>query len=231
MIYDPFYIAIMIIGSVLSFGASAWTKSAFKTWSSVPIQRGLTGAEVAAAILRAEGITSVRIEAVGGMLTDHYDPGARVLRLSPMVHDGRSVASAGVAAHEVGHALQHANGSILMGIRQRLVPVANIGTQMGVYIMIAGLIVGVTGLAKVGILLFSGFVAFTVITLPVELDASWKAGAALKQHKILEPSELRGVGVVLTAAATTYLAAAVSSILQLLYWAFRLGLLGGKRRE
>ncbi len=229
MFFDPLYLAVMVIGGLLSMGASAWTRSSVGRWSEVPLKRGMTGAQVAAAILRAEGIQGVRIEPVGGFLSDHYDPRGKVLRLSPDIYGGRSVAAAGIAAHEVGHAIQHARGNTLMWVRQTLVPVANIGTNLGVWIMIGGLVIGATGLAQLGVLLFGGFVAFTVVTLPIELDASWKAGATLQRHGIVSEGELRGVRSVLTAAAATYLAAAVSAILQLLYWAFRLGLIGGRR--
>lgn len=228
MLFDPLYIAIMVIGAVLSFGASAWTKSAVRRWSRVPTRAGQTGAEVAAAILRAEGIQGVRIEPTRGFLSDHYDPRSRVLRLSPDIYQGRTIAAAGIAAHEVGHALQHASGNALMKMRQAMVPVANIGTNLGVWIMIGGLVIGATGLARLGVLLFAGFVAFTLLTFPIELDASRKAGRVLERHHLLSDKELGGVRAVLTAAAATYLAAAISAVLQLLYWLMRLGLLGGR---
>jgi len=227
--FDPLYIAVMAIGAVLSFGASAWTKAAVRRWSRVPTAQGWTGADVAAEILAAEGVDGVRIEPVRGFLSDHYDPRNRVLRLSPDIYGGRSVAAAGIAAHEVGHAIQHARGNQLMRVRQALVPVANIGTNLGIWVMIGGLAIGMTGLAKLGVLLFGGFVAFTVVTLPIELDASAKARRTLQKHGLLHGEELRGVSKVLTAAAMTYLAAAVSAVLQLLYWMMRLGLLGGRR--
>ncbi len=229
MYFDPLYIAVMAIGAVLSFGASAWTKAAVRRWSRVPTAQGWTGADVAAEILAAEGVDGVRIEPVRGFLSDHYDPRNRVLRLSPDIYGGRSVAAAGIAAHEVGHAIQHARGNQLMRVRQALVPVANIGTNLGIWVMIGGLAIGMTGLAKLGVLLFGGFVAFTVVTLPIELDASAKARRTLQKHGLLHGEELRGVSKVLTAAAMTYLAAAVSAVLQLLYWMMRLGLLGGRR--
>ncbi|RME23801.1 MAG: zinc metallopeptidase [Deltaproteobacteria bacterium] len=229
MYFDPLYIAVMAIGAILSFGAAAWTKAAVRRWSQVPTARGWTGADVAAAILAAEGVEGVRIEPVRGFLSDHYDPRHRVLRLSPDIYGGRSVAAAGIAAHEVGHAIQHARGNQLMRVRQALVPVANIGTNLGIWVMVIGAAIGLTGLAKLGVLLFGGFVAFTVVTLPIELDASAKARRTLEKHGLLRGEELRGVTKVLTAAAMTYLAAAVSAVLQLLYWMMRLGLLGGRR--
>ena len=229
MFYDPLYMAVMLIGLLLSGAASLWTKSAFRRWSQVPIGRGLTGAEVAAAILRAEGIDNVRIEPVGGFLSDHYDPRSRTLRLSPDVFSGRSVSAAGVAAHEVGHALQHAQGYAPMRLRQAMVPVAGVGTNLGIWLVIIGMAINFSGLALVGVALFGGFVLFTLVTLPVELDASFRARRVLEKGGLLGRQELAGVSRVLTAAAATYLASAVTAVLQLLYWLARLGLLGGRR--
>jgi Zn-dependent membrane protease YugP len=229
MYFDPLYMAVLGIGFLLSAGASMWTKAAFRKYARVPTSGGRTGADIAAAILRAEGVTGVRIEQVGGFLSDHYDPRSRTLRLSPGVYGERSVAAAGIAAHEVGHALQHAQGYLPMRLRQTMVPVANIGTNVGLWITIIGMMVGVSGIALIGVILFGGFVAFTVVTLPVEFDASFRARRALERHGLLGPAELAGVSRILTAAAATYLAAAAAAILQLLYWLNRLGLLGGRR--
>lgn len=229
LFFDPLYLAIMGIGALLSFGAQAWVKAAFSKWSKVPTGRGMTGADVARAILQAEGIQGVRVESVGGMLSDHYDPRGKVLRLSPDVFGGRSVASAGIAAHEVGHALQDAHGYMPMRFRQTMVPVANLGTQAGIWMVIIGAMLGISGLATLGVLLFAGFVVFTLVTLPVELDASWRARRVLEEHKLLQGEELTGVTRILTAAAATYLAAAATAVLQLFYWAYRAGLIGGRR--
>lgn len=229
MLFDPLYLVIIGVGFVLSLGAQAWVKSRVNKWADVAVGRGLTGRDVAQAILDAEHIGNVRIEQVPGFLSDHYDPSSRTLRLSPDIYAGRSVTAAGIAAHEVGHAIQHKQGYWAMGIRQKMVPVANIGTNLGVWIMIIGLVIGLTGLAKLGVILFAGFVAFTLITLPVEFDASARAKRALAGYHIISERELAGVSEVLTAAAATYVAAAVTAILQLLYWLFRLGLLGGRR--
>ncbi len=228
MYFDPLYMIVLGVGFGLSLLASMWTKAAFRKYSRVRTAGGRTGAQVAAAILRAEGIHDVGIERASGFLSDHYDPRSRTLRLSPDVHDGASVSAAGVAAHEVGHALQHAQGYAPMKIRQAMVPVASFGTNAGIWIVIIGLMIGMTALAQVGVALFAGFVAFTLVTLPVEFDASIRARKALHQHGLLHGAELAGVSRVLTAAAATYLAAAISAILQLLYWAMRAGLLGGR---
>jgi len=228
MYFDPLYMIILAIGFVLSAGASFWTKSAVKKWSQVPTSRGMTGAQVAEAILDAEGIRDVNVEQVGGFLSDHYDPRSRTLRLSPDIYGGRSISAAGIAAHEVGHALQHAQGYLPMRMRQAMVPVANIGTNVGIWMVIIGMMIGLTGLSTLGVVVFAGFVLFTIVTLPVEFDASLRARKVLQKHSLLGPQELAGVSKVLTAAAATYLAAAVSAILQLLYWAMRAGLLGGR---
>lgn len=229
MFFDPLYMIIIAIGAVLSFGAQAWVKMAFSKWSQVPTSRGMTGRDVAQAILDAEGIRGVQIEQVGGMLSDHYDPRGKVLRLSPDVYGGRTVAAAGIAAHEVGHALQDAQGYLPMRMRQTMVPVANFGTQAGVWMVIIGIMIGWSGLSTLGVVVFGGFVAFTIVTLPVEFDASWRARSVLQRHSLLNEAELTGVTRMLTAAAATYLAAAASALLQLLYWASRAGLLGGRR--
>lgn len=229
MMFDPLYMVVMIVGFVLSMGAQFWVKSAVKRWQQVAIGRGMTGRDVALRILQAENIQGVQVEMVGGVLSDHYDPSSRTLRLSPDIYNGRSVAAAGIAAHEVGHAIQHKQGYAFMKFRQTMVPVANIGTNLGMLLVMAGLFIGVSGLATLGVLLFSGFVLFTLVTLPVEFDASARAKATLARHGIITAEEARGVNQVLTAAAATYVAAAVTAVLQLLYWLFKLGILGGRR--
>lgn len=227
MIFDPLYLAVMGIGLVLSLGAQFWVKRAVSRWEKVALGRGMTGADVAAAILRTEGITDVKIEMVPGRLSDHYDPSSRTLRLSPANFNGRSVAAAGIAAHEVGHAIQDKEDYGPMRLRQTLVPVANIGTSAGLWMVILGLILGFSGLATLGVALFAAFVLFTLVTLPVEIDASRRAKRALVTGNFVSREEARGVSAVLDAAAATYLAAAVTAILQLAYWAMQAGLLGG----
>lgn len=227
---DPLYLAIMAIGFLLSMGAQFWVKARVAKWSRVGTRRGLTGAQVADAVCRMAG-ARVRIESVGGFLTDHYDPSSRTLRLSPDNFHGRSVTAAGIAAHEAGHAVQDMEGYWPMRLRQKMVPVANLGTNLGVLLVILGLAVGFTGLAKLGVALFAGFVLFTVVTLPVEFDASRRAMRMLNASGLVTPEEARGVRQVLTAAAATYVAAAVTAVLQLLYFLLRSGLLGGRSRE
>jgi Zn-dependent membrane protease YugP len=219
MVFDPLYLIILGIGALLSIGAQIWVKSKVNKWKDVRTSRGMSGRDVAQAILSAEGIRDVRIEPVKGFLSDHYDPSEKVLRLSPDIYNGRSVSAAGIAAHEVGHAIQDAHGYWPMAMRQKMVPVANIGTNLGLWITIIGLVIGATGLATVGVFLFGGFVAFTLVTLPVEFNASMRARRILEDHGLLGGQELQGVNEVLIAAAATYVAAAAGAILQFLYWA------------
>ncbi len=226
MFFDPLYLIVMGIGLALSVGAQFWVKSKVNEWSEVHIQKGLTGREIAQAILHHHDIQDVHIEEVQGFMTDHYSPGEKVLRLSPDHYRGDSVAAAGIAAHEVGHAIQDKQGYWPMRIRQRMVPVANIGTNLGIWLVLGGLLLGISGLAKIGVALFAGFVVFTLVTLPVEFDASSRAKEALDASEMVTAREHEGISEVLTAAAATYVAAAVTAVLQLLYFALRAGVLG-----
>lgn len=208
--------------AVLAFGFALWAQykvmSAFRRYSRVPAGVGLTGAEVAARILQAAGLYDVRVEPVRGMLSDHYDPRTRTLRLSPEVYGTPSVAALGVAAHEAGHALQHRENYAPLALRNAIVPVAGIGSQLGIWLFVIGMFLGQAGglLMDLGILMFLGVVAFTLVTLPVEFDASRRAVAALQAHGLVTPRELDGVKAVLGAAALTYVAAAASAIVELL---------------
>ena len=221
--YDTTYLAYLLPGILLSMWAAFLVRSRFKRYSEVGLSTGLTGAEVAARILRAANITNVRIEQTPGFLSDHYDPTEKVLRLSPDVYNGASVAAAGVAAHEVGHAIQDAEAYAWMGIRQKLVNPARIGSQAGIWLAAIGLAIQSTGLAWVGVILFSAIVAFQLVTLPVELNASSRAKARLKLAGIaVTAADEEGVAKVLNAAALTYLAAALTSVMQLLYFVLRI---------
>lgn len=237
MIFDPLYLAVIGVGMVLSLWASGKTKGTFNKYSRQTTRRGLTGAEVAQAILRDNGITNVRVEPVAGTLTDHYDPRNRTLRLSEAVYGSRSMAAAGVAAHEVGHAIQHAQAYGPLQFRSLWVPVASFGSGLSMIIITAAMLLGgaatVLGqtAAVIGVGLFAATTLFTLITLPVEFDASRRAMASLERGGYMAADELKGARSVLDAAALTYVAAAVTSILTLVYFAFRLGLLGGRREE
>ena len=237
MLFDFYYWLIIGAGVLLS-GWAAWkVRSTFSDYSRFTTRRRLTGAQVAARILRDNGIHDVSIESVHGQLTDHYDPSTKTLRLSEPVFHETSISAVGVAAHEVGHAIQHARGYAPLRFRSAWVPVASLGGNISmVVLLIAAMLGGVataTGhtLALVGVLLFATTTLFTLITLPVEFDASRRAILTLQRGGYLTPGELGGAKKVLDAAAMTYVAAFVTSLLQLLYWAFSLGLLGGHREE
>lgn len=226
--FDPTYI-LVLIGVVISLWASAMVKSTYAKYSKVRSMSGLTGADAAERILKSAGIYDVRIEHIAGNLTDHYDPRSRVLRLSDTVFGSASVAAIGVAAHECGHAIQHAKGYAALNFRSALVPVANIGSRLGLPIILVGVLLSWNQiLIQIGIWVFALAVLFQLVTLPVEFNASSRAVAKIEQYGLLGAEENRGVKKVLTAAAMTYVAAAASAILQLL----RLVLLfGGNRRR
>ncbi|MGE0785399.1 MAG: zinc metallopeptidase [Sandaracinaceae bacterium] len=233
---DPLYIALALPGLLLGLWAQWRVKSTFTRFAQVPTIRSMSGAEVAAMILRVNGITDVRIEPSRGMLSDHYSPNEKALRLSPEVYEGRTIAAAGVAAHEVGHAIQHAQRYAALGMRSALVPAVQLGSPFAVPIILVGFFLSAyvgTGIGQivslVGIALFSVMVLFQLITLPVEFDASRRALIAIEQGQILDPRELDGARAVLRAAAWTYVAAAVSAVLTLLYFLIRSGLL--RRRD
>ena len=214
--YDPTYI-LVLIGAVLSLWASATVKSTYNKYSRVYSYSGLTGAQAAAQILRQAGIYDVRIEHVSGNLTDHYDPKARVLRLSDSVYGSNSVAAIGVAAHECGHAIQHARGYAPLTIRGAIVPVVNFASNASWILIMLGLFMtSTTSLLKIGILLFATTVVFQLITLPVEFNASHRALIQIENLGIVTRDERRESKKVLDAAALTYVAAAASAILQLL---------------
>lgn len=236
MILDPLYILIALPGMLLAMFAQAKVSSAFKRYSGIRTARGLSGAEVAQAILRTKKIQGVRIEPVQGRLSDHYDPRSRTLRLSPDVYSGRSVAAAGIAAHEVGHAIQHAESYAWLTMRSNLVPALSVTSRMAMPAIMLGFALswmGSGGLGSVvmlaGIALFSVMVLFQLVTLPVEFDASRRALAAIEEGQIVTAGELDGAKSVLGAAALTYVAAAVSSMMTLLYFLLRAGVLGGSR--
>lgn len=218
MIYSPSFLGIMILSVVLGFATQAWVNGSFRRWSKVALATGMSGAEVARKMLDEAGLPHVAIEMVGGSLTDHYDPKADVLRLSRPVYEGRTVAAAGVAAHEAGHAVQHARSYAPAHVRMALVPAANIGSQMAFPLIFLGLFLNFTSLSWVGVALFSAAVLFQVVTLPVEFDASHRALAALSTGGIVPADQVRGAREVLTAAAMTYLAATLIAVLQLLHF-------------
>ncbi len=228
MFFDPLYLVFALPGLLLGFWAQSRVKSAFKKYSRVRTLRNMTGAEIARSLLDAQGLYDVRIEEVKGTLSDHYDPRGKVLRLSPEVYRTPSVAAAGVAAHEMGHALQDAGGYAPLRLRSSLVPAVQFGSSLGPWIFIAGFFLQLTPLAWLGVILFAASVVFALVTLPVEFDASRRAKQLLTSSGLVMGDEAKGVDKVLDAAALTYVAAAVTAIGTLLYYIL---LLSGGRRD
>jgi len=228
MFFDPLYIAMFIPAFFLSIYAQIKVKSSYHTYSKIPTVRGVTGAQAARHLLDAEGITDVQVELTQGFLSDHYDPRSRVLRLSEGVYAGDSLASVGVAAHEAGHAIQHARGYAPMRLRSALVPMASIGSNFSWILLIIGFILASKAMISAGLLFFTAVVLFQIVTLPVEFNASSRALKALPAAGILSDSEVAGARKVLSAAALTYVAAAAAAIMQLIYFLMRAGFLGGR---
>ena len=229
MYFDPLYLLFALPGLLLGLWAKSRVTSNFNKYSKVRTARNVTGAEVARQLLDAQGLYDVAIEETQGTLSDHYDPRGKVLRLSPAVYRTPSIAAAGVAAHEMGHALQDAGGYFPLHIRSTLVPAAQFGSSLAPWLFIGGLLLNFTTLAWVGVIMFAAAVLFTLITLPVEFDASKRAKQLLVSNGVLIGDEIKGVDKVLDAAALTYVAAAVSAIGTLLYYV--LLLTGGGRRR
>ena len=227
--FDP-TIILVLIGVVISLWAQSRVTSTYNKYSKVRSRTGMTGAEAAMRLLHSQGIYDVTVRRVAGNLTDHYDPRTKVVNLSESVYGSASIAALGVAAHECGHAMQHNDGYAPLRFRSALVPAANFGSRISWPLILVGLMIGGLGspLCQIGILMFSLAVLFQLVTLPVELNASNRAVRLLDSQGILSGEEVRGTRSVLTAAALTYVAAAASSILQLL----RLVILyGGRRRD
>lgn len=212
------YLPILLIAVVLGFATQGYVNSSYRRYSKVALATGQSGAEVARQMLNAEGLSHVGIEMVPGRLTDHYDPRADVLRLSEDVYSSRSVAAAGVAAHEAGHAVQHARGFAFARLRQALVPTANIGSSLAFPLILAGIFINITELITLGVIMFGAAVLFQVVTLPVEFDASRRALVALNTGNILPSDQVKGARTVLTAAALTYVAATLIAVMQLVYY-------------
>ena len=226
------YILISLPALILGLWAQIKVKSAFNKYSKIRNMLGMTGAEVARKILNANQLSNIQIEETSGFLSDHYDPGSKVLRLSPEIFRGISVAAAGVAAHEAGHALQDKGGYLPLQLRSFMVPTVQIGSWLGPIIFFLGLFISSplgTNLAWIGLILFAATAAFTLVTLPVEFDATRRAKAWLADSGMIYPSEMTWINSVLDAAALTYVAAAIQAISTVLYYA--LILMGRPRRE
>ena len=238
--FDRYYLILVLPTVLLALGAQAMVNSTYNRYSRVPVQRGISGREVAEMILNAAGIFDVPVQMVQGTLTDHYDPSAKVLRLSENVYNGRSIAAVGVAAHECGHAIQHQQGYAPLQIRNAIIPATRIGSRLSMPLIILGIIVsGATNSTRgtdfgryvimAGIALFSLSVIFQLLTLPVEFNASRRALQILGGGMYLSHDELSGARKVLTAAALTYVAALAQSLASLLRLLLIFG--GGRRRD
>lgn len=229
--FDPLYFVFLLPGMLLALWATFRVQSAYAEASRIPARSGLTGAETANAVLLNAAIRGVAIEPVQGFLSDHYVPGQHVLRLSPQVYAGRSLAALGIAAHESGHAIQDARRYPLLGLRKALVPMASIGSNISWVLMLIGVLFNAFNLITIGILAFSVTVLFQLVNLPVEFDASRRARLALVEGGLVGRDEDVVVKKVLDAAALTYVAATLTSVLTLLYFLFRSGLLGGRGND
>ena len=230
--FDWTYLVLVLPAIILAMAAQGKVSSTFNKYSRVPSRIGITGAEAARRIMEQNGIYDVSIERVSGNLTDHYDPSKKILRLSDSVYSSSSIAAVGVAAHETGHAIQHARGYAPLSLRSLMVPLANIGSRLSMPLILLGLIFSFSSrmgdsLITLGIVLFGLSVVFTVITLPVEFNASKRAIACLGDSRILYEDEIEGAKKVLSAAAMTYVASTLTALLSLL----RLLLVFGRRRD
>ena len=230
MLFDPTYIILVAIPSMILMGAASWyVRHANSKWSQIRASSGLTGAQAAQRLISTGNLYGVQVQGTPGELTDHYDPRNKTLFLSNTVANVPSVAAVAIAAHELGHALQDAEEYFPMKVRSALVPVVNIGSNLGWFLIIIGLVLNFTQLAWLGVFIFAGGALFALATLPVEFNASARAKQLLAQTGIIQTEEeVRGVNQVLNAAALTYVAGLLTAILQLLYYVF---LVGGRRRD
>jgi uncharacterized protein len=226
---DLMYFVFLAPGMLLALWAQYRVKSAYAEASRIPSESGYSGAAAAQAVMHQAGVEGVQVEPVDGFLSDHYVPGEKILRLSPDVYAGRSLAALGIAAHESGHAIQDARRYPLLVVRNLLVPLAGFGSNIWWILILGGFLLGWLGLVKIGILAFSLVVLFQLINLPVEFDASRRARIALVDGGLITLEEDVYVAKVLNAAALTYVAGTLTSVLTLLYYLFRSGLLGGRR--
>lgn len=227
LFYDPTYFLI-IIAMVMTSAVQMYMTSTFNKYQNVMSKSGLTANKAAAMILTSSGIDNVKIGRVSGNLTDHYAPTKKELNLSDTTYDSTSIASIGVAAHECGHALQDQRKMVLLNLQMAIVPVVNFASQLSIPLILIGIVLGFMGLAQIGVYLFGATLVYQLMTLPIEFDASNNAIRILRESNMMDESELYGVKKVLTAAALTYVAAAASTLLQLLRFVI---LVNGNRRN
>ncbi|MCS6907088.1 MAG: zinc metallopeptidase [Anaerolineales bacterium] len=230
--FDPYYLIFMAPAFLLMLAVQFYVSSSYSKWSQVPSRLRINGAQAAAQLIRYTGLYNVRVEGVHGHLTDHYDPRDKTLRLSESVYGSASVAALAVAAHELGHALQDHEGYAPLKLRAALVPAVNIGSYLGWILLMIGLLLQSSQIAWLGVIVFSGGAIFALATLPVEFNASARARRLLLESGLISTEEeLRGVNQVLNAAALTYVAALVTAVLQLLYYATLVLGMSDRRRE
>src|SRR6266508_872295 len=230
--FSPLYLIFMIPAFALMGFASWYVRHAYSKWSQIRASSGLTGHMAAQRLISTGNMYGVQVQGTAGQLTDHYDPRNKTLYLSPGVADSPSVASVAIAAHELGHAMQDAEDYFPMRIRSGLVPAVSIGSNLGWILIIIGLMLRSPNLAWIGVIVFSGGALFALATLPVEFNASARAKELLYSTGIIQTEEeRRGVNQVLNAAALTYVAGLVTAVLQLLYYVFLIGGMGGRRRS
>lgn len=227
--FDPMYLLFALPGFILALLASAVTKSTFMKYSKVGVASGCTGAEAAKRLLNDAGIYDVSIEKVNGFLSDHYDPTHKVLRLSDDVYGSRSLSAIGVACHEAGHAIQHAEHYAPLALRSSLVPLVGFGSTFSYVMILIGFFMQSQNLILFGAILFSAAVLFSIVTLPVEYNASSRAKKLMQHAGIVNSREATAAGAVLNAAFMTYVASAVNMILILLYYLMRAGVFGNNR--
>jgi Zn-dependent membrane protease YugP len=224
MFYDSTYLIFMVPAFILMAVTSWYVKSSYKKWSKVRASSGLTGAQAAQRLISTGNLYDVKIQAIAGNLTDHYDPRDKTLSLSQGVINSPSVAAVAIAAHELGHALQDAEDYLPLRFRSAIVPAVNIGSYLGWILIMAGLFLRMTNLSWLGVLVFSTGALFALITLPVEFNASARAKELLRQTGIIQTDEeMRGVNAVLNSAALTYVAGLITALMQLLYFASLVG--------
>jgi Zn-dependent membrane protease YugP len=229
---DPTYLCFMAPAFILMMLAQWYVSSSYNKWSRVAVRSRLTGAEAAQRLISSGGLYNVNVQPIQGNLTDHYDPRSKVLSLSPGVYQGNSVAALAIAAHELGHAMQDKDGFLPLKLRAALVPAVNIGSYLGWILLIIGIIIKSTGIAWLGVLVFSVGLVFALATLPVELNASARARQLLTNSGLIAGTdEERGVSTVLNAAALTYVAAVVTAAMQMMYYVSLVLGMGGRRRN
>ena len=228
-LFNSSYMLYMLPAFIIMLVTQWYVNSSYKKWSRVPNRNRLSGADAAQRLIRNGGLNDVRVEGVAGNLTDHYDPRQKVLRLSEGVYQSQSVAAVAIAAHELGHAMQDHEGYFPLRIRAALVPAVNIGSTLGWILIFIGMLIQSTGLAVLGLIIFAGGAVFALATLPVELNASSRAKRLLAETGLITgEDEQRGVNQVLNAAALTYVAALITAVMQVLYFASMI--FGGRRR-